>query len=185
MTMTHISTVTVPSGGASSITFSAIPDSFTDLYLKVSGRCDRNVFSFSYVYLQFNGSSSGYTYRALQGDGSTANSYNEASISMTSALIAGGVTQTNNTASTFGSSGFYIPNYRSSVAKSVSVDGVSEANATNTTQQITAGLWSGTDAITSIEIKPWQSGTLFNWVEGTTASLYGILAGSDGIVSVS
>jgi hypothetical protein len=171
---------------AASITFSSIPQTFTDLYLKVSGRCDRNVFSFSYVYLQFNSSGSGYTYRALQGDGSSVNSYNQATGGLTTvALIAGGVSQANNTADTFGNSGFYIPNYTGSTAKSVSVDGVSETNATGATAQITAGLWSGTDAITQIEIKPWQSGSLFNWTSGTSATLYGILAGSDGIVTVS
>lgn len=169
----------------SSIVFSSIPQTFTDLKLVVSGRCDRNVFSFSYVWLQFNGSSSGYTFRALQGDGSSVNSYTQATISLTSALAFGGVSQTNNTASTFGNSEIYIPNYTGSTAKSASADGVNENNATNTTQQITTGLWSGTDAITSIEIKPWQSGTLFNWVSGSSATLYGITAGSDGITTVS
>ena len=35
-----ISTVTVGSGGAASITFSSIPATYTDLVLKISGRHD-------------------------------------------------------------------------------------------------------------------------------------------------
>jgi len=75
----------------------------------------------------------------------------------------------------------YLPNYTSSVAKSVSGDNVSENNATASTQTITAGLWSGTDPITSIEI--FGSGT--NLAQYSSASLYGMRKGSDGTTTVS
>jgi hypothetical protein len=89
----------------------------------------------------------------------------------------------NYTADTFGNTAIYIPNYQASgVAKSFSTDGVAENNATSASLGITAGLSEITAAITSIRIAPPAS---INWVEYSSATLYGILAGSDGIVSVS
>ena len=86
----------------------------------------------------------------------------------------------NTTASTFGNSAVYISNYRSNVAKSISGDSVTENNATNAAQGLIAGLWNNTAAITSIQIIPFTA----NFAQHSTASIYGITAGSDGNVSV-
>jgi hypothetical protein len=180
--MTLIETKTL-GADAASIEFTSIPQDGTDLLVTVSGRCDRNVFDFSYVYLQFNSSATGYTDRNLIGGGTSGAS--STSTLTTAAITCGGVSQANNTSNTFGNTAIYIPNYTGSTNKSVSVDGVNETNGGVAVAQITAGLWSNTAAITSIELKPWQSGTLFNWVAGTTISLYKITKGSDGIVTTS
>lgn len=186
--MKFIEKVTVPSGGAASITFSAIPDTFTDLVVKLSVRGSSSNTYPRWMLYQFNGSTSGYSARTLV----AANTLSPASYSLTTGTtnsLTGGrlgdgwIAPSNATASTFSNATWYIPNYKSSVAKSHSFDGVSETNGTGPwAAEIIAGLWTGTDAITSITISVSDS---MNFVEHSTASLFGVLAGSDGIVTVS
>ena len=173
--MQHIETVTVGSGGAASITFSAIPDTYTDLLVVVSGRTNRSSVVDA-INFKPNNQTSNRSMRVLQGSGSSAVSFSNSEISIE------GPTGNNATSNTFGNVSFYIPSYRSSVAKSISGDGVSENNATAAYQTIMAALWNSTDPITSIVLAP-LTGTLF--LEHSTASLFGITAGSDGIVAVS
>jgi len=160
---------------AASIEFTSIPQTFTDLVLVVSGRSTGSLASGgSLLAFRPNGSSSNLSRRSLTGDGSAASSASDTT-------IYGRIVPSDHTASTFGNSSFYIPNYTGSTNKSVSVDAVSENNATAARIELTAGLWSQTTAITSITILS-ESGNLDT---GTTASLYGILKGSDGIVTTS
>ena len=163
--MELIQTVTVGSGGASSITFSSIPATYDDLQVVFSLR---NTGTSNVVTrLQFNAdTASNYSSRLLYGTGSSAASFAETRDS----FYIGNHPASSNTGNTFGSQAIYIPNYRSGVAKSVSADTVEENNATASWQQISAHLWTGTAAITSMRIYP-DSG---NWVEGSSASLYGI-----------
>ena len=172
--MQHIETVTVGSGGTASITFSAIPDTYTDLVVKCSLRGARSEL-YELVYLQLNGSSSSFTRRILQGTGSSVGSFSVADgyVGITSGSTS--------TANTFGNLDLYLPNYRSAAAKSISTDSVSENNGTGAYQNIAATLWNVTDPITSLTI----IGNAGNWLEHSSASLYGITAGSDGIVAVS
>ena len=176
MTMKLLETVTVGSGGAASITFSNIPqDGFTDLVLLLSLRSSGNEGN---TTLLFNGNSSNYSSRLLEGNGSGVSS----SSSTTAGLrFAGRTNPSTYTSNTFANNIVYIPNYRAAVAKSVSVDSVQENNATEAFQTIVAGLWNNTAAITSIEIGNFGSG----YAQHSTASLYGVTAGSDGIVTVS
>jgi hypothetical protein len=169
--MQLIETVTVGSGGAASITFSSIPATFTDLYLVMSLR---NTVATSTGTLALN-TGGIYTRRRLLGDGSSASSDTPSSDYLCSSST--------DTASTFGTTGIYIPNYTSSVAKSYSVDTVSENNATTAYQILIAGLWSGTDAVTTITLTP--QGASADWAQYSSASLFGVLAGTDGIVTVS
>jgi len=165
-TMTLIQSVTVPSGGASSIDFTSIPSTYTDLVVKLSGRKDAG--SFPNPVLQFNGdTSANYKWRGLYGDGTGANSNN--STSATSVLF-GVMDGSSETASTFGSGEAYIPNYASSNQKSVSIEAVGETNASGAYMYMVAGLWTGTAAITSIKIVN-ASG---NFVQYSTAYLYGV-----------
>ena len=170
--MQHIETVTVGSGGAASITFSAIPDTFTDLLLVVSAR-DSDTGG-AVIFVRPNGSTANGTTRWLRGSGSAVASNTETSIIARS-------NSGDRTANTFGSCSVYIANYTSSSYKSFSLEGVEENNATGAFMDIGAGLWSVTDSITSLRIDPGVA----NFVQYSSASLYGITAGSDGIVSVS
>ncbi len=174
--MQAIETVTVGSGGAASIEFMAvgdIPDTYTDLMILVSFRTTRAYVSDD-IEIQINGSAANFSHRLLYGDngsvGSQTNTYGQAALA----------TGNSGTSNTFGNTEIYIPNYRSSVAKSYSAAGVSENNATNAGQHLTAGLWNVTDPITSITVLG-KNGTLMQY---STATLYGILAGSDGTTTV-
>jgi hypothetical protein len=169
--MTLIETKTLLSAAAS-IEFTSIPQDGTDLLLLVSGRSAGN--GDAQMNIKPNGSTSSLTIRRLQGDGSSASS------SSGSELYAR-VNPNDTTANTFANTSIYIPNYSGSTNKSFSIDSVYENNATAAVQKISAGLWSSTAAITSITIAPNSS----NFVTGTTASLYKITKGSDGIVTTS
>lgn len=161
-----------------SLTFSSIPQTFTDLYLLVSARLSST--NSEGLFVEFNGSTSGYSARDLYGTGSSAaSSVNPYGI--TSKLFIGSQASSAQTSSTFNNTSVYIPNYTSSNAKSVSTENVMETNATATNMDVLAGLWTGTAAITSIVITS-NNGNL---VQYTSATLYGILKGSDGVTTVS
>ena len=148
---------------ANSIVFNGIPQTFTDLQLVLSIRSS-DATNWYAMKLEFNSSSSGYTQRLLYGASGTAYSSNRSD--SYSHYYHG----TNATANTFGNTSYYIPNYRSSVAKSFSCDWVNENNSTTQIMGVTAGQWSGTDPVTSIQLLP-EAGT---FVAGSTATLYGI-----------
>ena len=158
-----------------SITFSSVPASFDDLYVVLSGR-GANASFYADVALKLNGSTADFTGRTLYGNDGAA-------VSGTSGNTIGFVPANTATASTFGSTALYIPNYRVSVAKSISTDSVMENNsAGNTLHGIFATLWNQTATISTVELYLLSSANL---VAGSIASLYGITKGSDGIVTTS
>jgi hypothetical protein len=154
--------VVVGSGGAASIDFSSIPSTYTDLVLKLSLR--QSSTSIGYATIKFNGSSTGFTYRSLEGSGSTASSFNG------SVGAIGVIDPANYTASTFSSFDIYIPNYAGSTNKSYSADAVSENNATTAYADLIAGLWSNTAAINQITVQDLSG----NLVQYSSAYLYGV-----------
>lgn len=166
-----INSSTVGSGGASSITFSSIAATYTDLKLVISGRSDVAAVSRSQIYLQFNtDTGSNYSYRRILGyDSSSTLSDTFTGTPSTAAFIA--IPAAAATASTFGNTEIYIPNYLSSNQKSSSVDITSENNSSTAwLVGLSAALWTGTAAINQIIITT-SSGNL---VQYSTAYLYGI-----------
>ena len=159
-----ISSVTVGSGGASSIAFSSIPSTYTDLLLKVSLRADtvNNV----WCKVALNSSSTSFSARHLQGNGASASSY---SFTDNSTFFL--IDQTTDTASTFGNAEMYIPNYAGSTYKSMSIDTVNENNGTTAYSGLTGYLWSNTAAINAITLSTQTSG---GFAQYSTAYLYGI-----------
>lgn len=164
--------------GAASVTFSSIPNSFTDLMILVSARFDNQSGSAAALpmYVTFNGTAYNAARRQLFGSGSSATSFSGTDGE------SGNIPTTVATSNTFGSAQIYIPNYTSSNNKSFSADIVSENNATQATQEILAGLWSNNAAITSVTLDAFST---FNFVSGSSFTLYGILKGSSGGVTVS
>jgi len=162
-TYTQIGTAaTVGVLGATSIDFTSIPSTYTDLVVKISARLTAAV-DFGTLSIAFNGSTSGFTSRIAQGDGSSA-------ISAALTNFTGGVGGTLLTASTFNNVEIYIPNYAGSANKSFSSDSTVENNATATRDTIIAALWSNTAAINQITLTS-ASG---NFVQHSTAYLYGV-----------
>jgi hypothetical protein len=121
--------------------------------------------------LTLNSTSSG-TGRNIEGNGSSVASYNF------TILYCGTITGTLATANTFGSGSLYIPNYTSTIAKSVSIDNVYENNATGAGQNLYALSAPVTTGITSITLGEGSSG--LGYAQYSTASLYGITKGSGG-----
>ena len=166
-TYIKIASSTVGSGGVASVTFSSIPATYTDLCLKISTRSSASGAGGSGVWdfatIKFNGSSTNYSERFVYGDGTTAASGSASALDFWTDYSAA-------TASTFGSTEIYIPNYTSSNYKCVSVDTVAENNGTNAFEGLNAGLWSDTAAINSIVFTPGSG----SWVQYSTFTLYGI-----------
>jgi len=172
MSMSLVSTVTVGSGEAASIEFTSIPQDGTDLLVLISLRGSTTSTA---AKIEFNNSTSNLSYLFLQGDGAAAASALNESI-----IAVGGIARSTSTANTFGNGSIYVSNYTSSSAKSISGDGVGENNETTAHQRLAAGLWNDTSAITSLKIVGFA-----NFVEFSSASLYKITKGSDGIVTTS
>jgi hypothetical protein len=162
-----IASVTVGSGGASTIAFSSIPQGYTDLKIIISSRSPISAFNMN-TLLTFNGTTSGYSEKMLYGNGSSAASASNSGSNIVWSNDANGATSTSNT---FNNNEIYIPNYTSGNYKSLSIDNVVENNATGGFQIMLAGLWSNTAAITSITLT--ASTTTF--AQYSTATLYGIL----------
>jgi len=167
-----IETITLDSS-ASSITFSNIPQDYTDLMIKVSSRSTRNAGA-DFLELLPNASTS-VTALRLQGDGAAV-----ASDSLTGGRVAN-MPAASTTSNTFGNFEIYFSNYTNSSNKSASINAVSEDNATTAYQTLVAFIYNNTSAITSIRME----GQLGSLDAGSTFSLYGFLAGNDGSTTVS
>jgi hypothetical protein len=166
-TYTLIEAQTLASSAAS-VTFSSIPATYTDLVIRASIRTDQSNATASF-YTRFNGSSAtNYSRTSLYTtNASTAASFRESNVNGMEYGVANGDTATSNTFANFE---IYIPSYTASQNKPSSAFGVAENNATSPIFiQVSAGLRSVTDAITSIELVP--SG---NWLTTSSFYLYGI-----------
>ena len=158
--------ITVGAAGASSVTFSDIPQTgYTDLVVKVSAR-DNYSAAWRDLGISFNGLTTNRTGILLYGNPTTAASY-----SVTTGDVAFSNSNTS-TASTFGNVEYCIPNYTSANYKSFSVDSVTENNSTDALANLSAGLWSSTAAITSVTLTPLGG----SFVQYSTFYLYGVAA---------
>lgn len=176
MAITKIQTITVGAGGAASIDFTSIPGTYTDLMLVVSARSSRTQPSDN-LFVKFNNNTSNLSGRILIGSGSATNSDSSGSVAYNAVGEASSMT-----ANTFGNMTVYIPNYAGATNKSMSTDSVTENNSTESYQTISASLWANTAAITQVTLY-WNTGP--NFVEYSSATLYGITKGSSGGVTVS
>jgi hypothetical protein len=170
ITYTLIASNTLGSSAAS-VTFSSIPNTYTDLVLRISWRTDASGVYSQTPIVRFNGQTSGtnYSNTYLNGSGTTASSgrYSSDFTWRPYLLLTGSAS----TANTFANVELYIPNYLTSTNKPASLFGVSELNqTTNNTIGTNALLWSNTSAITSIKLEAPTD----NFVSGSSFFLYGI-----------
>ena len=153
------SSVTIGSGGT-------IPQTYTDLVLKISARTTATGGFGSGIIYYYNGANSSLSTRRLYGQG------NGGKGSTGGTVQYGGMASDNGqTSSTFGNSEIYIPNYTGSTNKASSSDGVSENNGTNNQMMLSANLWSNTAAITSITVLLEDSSS---FLTNSTFYLYGV-----------
>lgn len=166
-----IASSTVGAGGASSIDFTSIPSTYTDLCVLLSGRCTA-AFTRRVLRLRINNSSTAADYadRYLQGNGTSASSGSDPAGSSTYIQIFD-LPAASATANTFANIGIYIPNYASTTTyKSISVDSVPEENGTTAYMSMVAGIYNNNTAITQVNLLP-DSG---NFAQYSTAYLYGV-----------
>lgn len=163
-----IATTTL-SSAASTLTFSSIPNTFTDLRLVIVGRTTR-VDTQDPIYVRVNGdTASNYSQTALEGDGTTALSSRSTSISL---WQPANFPAANAAANLFGLCTMDFFSYAGSTNKTVLSTNERDMNGSGAVVR-RVHLWRSTSAITSIEF---TSGSSSNFVVGTTATLYGIKA---------
>lgn len=162
--MYPIYTRTIGAGGATSITFNNIPQTYTDLKLVVSARSTGTNGTFA---VHFNGDTTNTNYSAIRLYGAST-FIASSSFSAPFWLYAN---YSGNTANVFSSGELNIPNYTSFSFKQISSDVVNENNATASDQFLSCGLWRNNAPVTSIRLSQVVDTGV---VEGSTFTLYGI-----------
>jgi hypothetical protein len=152
---------------ATSYTFTAIPNTFTDLCLRISAR-DTSTTSYpNQVMVKVNAITS-YSKISLEGYGSSPYSQ---SANHGGYWLEYGATSSSQTSNTFASSELYIPNYTNTTANKPASGRVAspENGTTNPVDAAYAMLMINNAAITSLTIT-----TANNFVAGSSFYLYGI-----------
>jgi hypothetical protein len=168
-TYTLISSNTL-SSSAASVTFSAIPNTYTDLVLRMSVRSDNGA-TFENPRVFLNGdTANNYSYINLLSDGTGPTSGAGSNSGNGVFLIREGTGNTA-TSNTFSNTEIYIPNYLSTTSKQICSFGVSENNATQGWIATASHLYRNSTSITLMSVNP-QQGTV--WLTGSSFYLYGI-----------
>ena len=166
-TATYVPLATQTLGSAAStITFSSIPGTYTDLRLVLTGT---SASSGAVPYVQFNGdTTSTYSMTTLHGDGTStsATAYSRVSFSNLRAGY-GSILGMDSLIHTYT---FDIFSYANSATKTVLSTYSENENGTGSTG-VSVGLWRGTVAVNSILI---GNSASVNFNVGTTATLWGI-----------
>lgn len=159
------------SSAANQLTFSSIPQTYTDLVLRISARQSSgnpNVYGRLNVFFNSDDDTSvDYSNTRLYTlNGTSATSDRLSSTYFGPEMWSAG----NSTANTFGNGEIYIPNYTTTEAKPTSSFGVGENNATANAIGISAGLKrANISAISSLRIV-----SSINFDIGSSFYLYGI-----------
>jgi hypothetical protein len=163
-TYTLIASNAVGAAGASSVTFSSIPQTYTDLKIVCSVRGTTPAAG-EVIYISLNSSTSNFSAKYLQGDGASA-------VSGTIARFAGNFPGGLSVSNVWGNCEIYIPNYTSTNAKSYSVDTTTEDNTATAYATLIAGLWNPATqaAITQIDLTAAAS----SFLQYSNFYLYGI-----------
>jgi hypothetical protein len=161
-TYEKIATTTLGSAN-STITFSTIPATYTDLKIVLTGTATA---SGDDLKLRFNGDTgNNYSYTALQGNGASVSSFRNTSIAF---VYLAGSASMSTTIPTFSEVDIFL--YAGGTNKTLLAQYSGDFNGTGNTAR-SVGLWRNTAAITSVSL--FLSVTTFK--VNTTATLYGIL----------
>lgn len=170
--MQPIYTQTVGSGGATNVTFNNIPSNYTDLKIVISARERDAISAFQYVFMSFNGGTTGFSDTILLSDNSSSivsvrNSYGAGNI-----VMNGYITSGTSTANTFGSIETYIPNYTAGTFKQFMTNSITENNSASAILSLQSQLWRNTGLINSISFSTYTA-----FAQHSTFTLYGITKG--------
>ena len=164
-----IATVTVGSGGSSTISFTSIPGTYKHLQVRGIGRTNR-ADVLDYYKIQFNtDTGSNYAWHQLYGSGETVGAQAGTTATEIRAFRVAGA---NDAANIFGGQVFDVLDY-ANTNKYKTVRGISGAHwNTSGASEFSSGLWRNTAAITSVTVFG-QNG---NFGTNSTFALYGIKA---------
>lgn len=141
----------VLSSSAASVTFSAIPSTYTDLVVRYSIRCDVAA-SVATILFKVNGATSGYSWTNVSGNGAAASS--TAVSGSTQFSMAQGMPGATATSNTFANNELYLPNYASTTAtKQMSHITAQENNNATAYVKAYAQLYNSTSTITSLSFE--------------------------------
>lgn len=162
-----IQTVSVGSGGQSTISFTVIPATYKHLQIRAIAKTNRASW-IDDIILQFNSDTgNNYAWHTLAGSGSSASA---GAASSTNRIVLGSMAGSS-VSNTFGAGVVDILDYaNTSKNKTVRSIVAVEDNA-NGYLPFNSGLWMNTAAVTTITISP-NTGTQFN--QHTQFALYGI-----------
>jgi hypothetical protein len=163
-----IATVTVGSGGASSITFSSIPSTYQHLQVRGIARGTYNLGATSAISMQLNGNTTigDYSTHLLDGNGSSASVYGAADD-----YPQGASSNATAAANIFGAAVFDILDYtNTNKYKTVRVLSGNDNNGSGTLRFGSGAFYANTNAISSITLLS-SSG---NFTEYSSFALYGI-----------
>jgi hypothetical protein len=158
---------TVLGSSQTSVTFSSIPQTYTDLLIDISARGNRQVQG-DPLEMTINGVASGYGYTTLyQVSGGVSSGRGSADSRF---YIDPLIPQQFTTANSFSNIEIYIPNYTvTGASRPLSIDGVLAHNSTvNYTIAAAAGLSTSTAAVTSVTFQG------NGYIAGSSFHLYGI-----------
>jgi hypothetical protein len=165
-----IATVDVGSGGASSVTFSSIPSTYTHLQIRAIAQTNRTTSAQDSGKVVFNSDTGGSSYGShfLTGDGASATASN----SISNAFMYIARFGTTNSTNIFGTIVIDILDYtNTNKYKTIRYLGATEQNGSGYIE-LGSGLYSSsTSAITNINIAP-VTGTL--WRQYSSFALYGV-----------
>jgi len=166
-TYKKLSSTTVGSGGATSITFSSIPQTYTDLVVHITSRTSGAY----WVYPIINGNLTAGCWSNDIGE-ATSTTYTQIK-SLTEANYFLLNTQTGDTTNSWAMGTVYINDYTSSINyKSILGDSTQASNTASSFLGISGALYSNPAPITSFGL--YVFGGVQTFLEGTTATLYGI-----------
>jgi hypothetical protein len=164
-----LATITIPSGGLSSVTFAGIPSGYKHLQIRVFTRSTTTTFVQSALTFRANGDTgTNYSFHQVGGDGSStfaSGTANTSSITTVTSATANGST------STFGAGIIDVLDY-ADINKFKTIRCLSglDLNGTPSTISLRSGAWRNTSAITSITLTESNN----NIAEFSSIALYGV-----------
>jgi len=163
-TYTPIASITL-GADAASVTFSSIPQTYTDLVLISNTRSTRASNAGDSGRIRFNSDSgTNYSTTVLQGDGSVAESTRFTNATFAYMRVPAATA----TANVFSPSIWNIINYANTTTNKTTI---TRAQSVSESVELDINLWRNTAAITTIDISVSNG----NLVSGSTFNLYGIL----------
>ena len=170
-----IATVTVGSGGSSSISFSSLPTTYKHLQLRYMARTNRGI-EVDTIIFRFNGNStsSNYAMHSLDGTGTSAIAFAETSAAPNNfgGMRLNTMTASSASASIFGVGILDIFDYNSTdKKKTIRSLGGNDRNGSGSVELFSGFYLANNDALTSFTLTPYNGSSI---VEYSHFALYGI-----------